>query len=241
MVLKKIVITRPKAQGRAFAKSMVVEDSSCFLMEPLLEIRYLPVLLPEPDRYDGVIVTSVHGAKAFLGANRQWLEKPFYCVGESVVVALQDVGVQNIVFVAPIASDLAGRIKEHIGDFNPKLLYMRAQDVAFDFKGALGQGHCQFDELVCYEAIAVTKFSDGFITAIKNREVSAITFFSKRTAKVFLECVRVSSIQQHLMDIQALCINDSMIECLYSIFGQNIEISDTSDADGMSRIIRSFV
>lgn len=216
-------------------------DSSCFLLEPLLDIQPLFTSLPDSNLYDGVIVTSIHSVDVFSFADSVWLGKPFYCVGESVATALRDKGVINICLVTPVAIELAQKIMTLCGSDNLRFLYLRGKDISFDIMNAVKNAGGNVDELICYEAIAVTKFSDEFVNAIKNHEVSAVTFFSKRTARVFWECVRVSNAQSDLKGIKALCISDGMVEYLNPVFGQNIVVSDTPDADGMLRIIRLFI
>ncbi len=241
MKSQKIVITRPKEQGRAFIERLEDCNSSEFLLEPLLNIQFLSVSLPDSELYDGVIVTSIHSVDIFASADPAWLEKRFYCVGESVAAALKNKGVENICLVTSVAIDLAQKIGTLCVPEKTRFLYLRGKDVAFDMKNALMDAGDDVDELICYEAIAATKFSDTFIKALKNHEIAAITFFSKRTAFAFLECVRVSDVHKDLKGIKALCISEGVLECLHSIFGQNIVVSDTPDADGMLRITRFFM
>ena len=241
MKSQKIVITRPKEQGRAFIERLEDCNSSEFLLEPLLDIQFLSVSLPDSNSYGGVIVTSIHSVDIFHHADPAWLEKRFYCVGESVAAALRDRGAKNISLIAPMANELAQEIRKQGDCENLHLLYLRGKDVAFDMKNALENVSSDVDELICYEAIAATQFSDTFLRALNNHEIAAITFFSKRTAFAFLECVRVANVQKDLKGIKALCISDGVLECLHSIFGQNIVVSDTPDADGMLRITRFFM
>ncbi|PCI98589.1 MAG: hypothetical protein COB14_07675 [Alphaproteobacteria bacterium] len=238
MKSQKIVITRPEEQGRAFVERLEGCNSSEFLLEPLLDIQFLSVSLPDSNSYDGVILTSIHSVDIFHSADPSWLEMSFYCVGESVAAALRDRGAKNISLIAPMANELVQKIREECGCENAHLLYLRGKDIAFDVKDALKDTKIKIDELVCYEAITETKFSDTFIQALNNHEIAAITFFSKRTALAFLECVRASNVENNLKGIKALCISDGVLECLHSVFGQNIVVSDTPDADGMSRITR---
>ncbi len=236
MKAQRIVITRPAAQGISFIERLEGCDLSGFLLEPILDIKTLFVSLPDSDLYDGVIVTSIHSVEILSCSKR--LMKPFYCVGESVAMALRDRGATNISIIAPMANELVQDIRKQEGFENSHLLYLRGKDIAFDMKTALKDTNIKVDELVCYEAVAATKFSNAFIKALNNHEIAAITFFSKRTAQVFMECVRASNIQNDLKGIKALCISDGVVEYLKPVFGQNIVVSDTPDADGMSCITR---
>ncbi len=209
---KKILITRPKEQGLDFAQKTKL-DMDSFFFEPLIKIKYLDVTLPDLDLYDGVITTSNH-AKKILPDNY-----PCYDIGN----------------YAPRAKDLADKIIRENRDKNLHLLYIRGVDISFDMKKALNQYHV--DELINYKAIAVNGFSNELIRAFKDGDIKVITFFSKRTAEIFVKLAIQHGILHYLNDIKALCINNGMVECLYPVFGNNIEISNSPNARAMAQLI----
>ncbi len=212
MTNKKIVITRPKEQGLNFARQTCL-DMDSFFFEPLIKIKYLDVTLPDLDLYDGVITTSIH-AKAVLPDNY-----PCYDIGN----------------YAPRAKDLADKIIRENRDKNLHLLYIRGADISFDMKEALSQ--YQVDEIINYKALAVNGFSSELIQAFKSGNIGAVTFFSKRTAEIFVKLAISQGVLHYLSDIKALCISSSMVECLHPVFGNNIEVSNSPNARAMAQLV----
>ncbi len=240
--MKKIVITRPDEQGKIFAERVDFCDYRDFFFEPLLNIekKHAPFSLSDKCDYDGFVVTSIHSVDAFVYSFPDNMYKPVYCVGKSVAAAIKERGDYDVRIVAPVVTDLVSGIVDLYGSSDTHLLYFRGRDISFDIKSRFKDCNITLDEIICYEALAVQRFSDEFISAIENNEISAITFFSKRTARIFSECVRSHNIQSDLAGIKALCISGGVLEYLNPIFGQDVVVSDTPDADGMLRIVRSF-
>ncbi len=213
--MRKILITRPKAQGLNFARQTCL-DMDDFLFEPLIEIRLIDVTLPDLNIYDGVIITSAHAKDALPESIK------CYSVGD----------------YAPTAKELAVRIIRDNPNEMLRLLYIRGADVAFDMKYALSEH--KIDELISYEAVAAHALSDELIASFKNGNIGAIAFFSKRTAEIFVKLAQKADILDNMKDIKALCISNSMVECLYSIFGDNIKVSHSPDLQGMLRMINNM-
>ncbi len=241
MNMKKIVITRPNEQGKMFAERVDCCDDD-FFFEPLLNIEKNNTPLPLSDQcdYDGFVVTSIHSVDALVYYFSENMFNPVYCVGRSVAAAIKNRGDYDVRIVAPTVTDLVGDIADLYGSTDAHLLYLRGRDISFDIKSRFNDCNITLDEVICYEALPVKELSNDFIRSIENKEISAITFFSKRTAKVFSECVRFHNIQIDLKGIKALCISGGVLEYLNPIFGQDVVVSDTPDADGMLRIVRSF-
>ena len=270
--MKKIVITRPLDQGRAFADCCAREigvGPSGFLFEPLLDIRDLGLFSMDPrlrgdafrgdgddvggrgddgggckgddgarwDDIDGVIITSIHALSALPD---NLLHVPVYCVGESVRVALLEKGVSDIV-MQPTAADLAEEIIAQNSRGQLHFQYFRGKHIAFDMKGALEQHGHTIEGIITYDAVAATQFSDNFLTVLQNKEIAAITFFSKRTAEIFVRLARDSDILDNLKGIRALCIAPRVVESLYPVFGKNIDVADSPDSCGMLQLCRSFL
>ncbi len=219
-----ILITRSPEQGQEFVGKHCLSaglEIADFLFEPLIEIEQLNVNMPDLKNYDGVILTSSNACSAIPNdiTCRQ------FHISES----------------HPTASDIAKAILVESNDRGRRYLYIRGEDISFDMKGELEKVGHYVDELITYRAVAAQKFSDEFLAAVKNNEISVITFFSKRTAEIFVELAQVSNMINDLKTIKVLCISNRMIKCLHSVFDKNIEISATPDARSMARHLLCMV
>ena len=241
MKSKKIVVTRSEAQGKEFVSRFFAADADQFIFEPLLDVRTTSPVLPKQENYDSLLVTSVHGAEILLNAPKEWLDKDYYCVGSSVAEKLRELGCVNVESKQPRASDLVEDIKLNHSTDKKRFLYLRGQDVAYDLPGVLMRLGHSVDELICYEAYASDVLTNSFVEALKRKEISAIAFFSGRTASIFAKLVREFDIFDDLKGIKALCISAGVLECLHTIFDENIEVAESPDAQGMAAIIGSFL
>lgn len=252
---KKIIITRAHHQAQVFATSLVNAVSginmSDFVFEPMTEIVHFPFDLAQFEVYDGIIMTSMNAAVS-LGLNapaREMLsDKPFYCVGPHTQQKIKSVGVQNVDIVMPSAQKLSDELlKRGVGSLcrNKRLLYMRGRDAAFDMKAVLMESKygkelgVQVDDLVCYEAKAMERFSPNILEALPVGDIGLVTFFSERTAKIFARfwaalIEKDEAYEGILKGSKALCVSSDVAECVHDVFGKSAcVVSKTADMAGM--------
>jgi uroporphyrinogen-III synthase len=253
---KKILITRANHQAQAFATVAVNRlngvSMNDFIFEPMTDIVHFPINTAEFEEYGGIIMTSMNAAVS-LGLNapaRALLaDKPFYCVGEHTKQKILSLGAQNVAICTPTATQLAKEMlkgdKVSLNE-GKKLLYMRGRDVTLDMKVALSEDdknekYCnRVDQIVCYEARAVERFSPNIAEALAPKDVGLITFFSKRTAEVFVklwnQALEKDCEYKDAMDgVKALCISQDVAACVHELFGKSACI--VSDKPEMSSMI----
>ena len=239
---KKILVTRANHQAQAFAAAIVNCISGIsmndFIFEPMTNIVHFPFNTSKFEDYGGIIMTSMNAAVS-LGLNapvRDLLaDKPFYCVGEHTQQKILSVGASDVAICMPTAEELAKEMlkadKVYITD-GKKFLYMRGRDVILDIKEVLTedkkneQYHNRVDDIVCYEARAVERFSPNIAEALLPCDVGLITFFSKRTAEVFVklweEALEKECEYKEAMDgVKALCISQDVAEIVHELFGKS--------------------
>ncbi len=253
---KKILITRANHQAQAFAAAVVTRISGInmndFIFEPMTNIVHFPYNTSKFEEYGGIIMTSMNAAVS-LGLNapaRDLLtDKPFYCVGEHTKQKILSVGAQDVAICTPTAKELSAEMlrgdKVRLSD-GKKFLYMRGRDVAFDMKDSLEESDVsqrysnRVDEMICYEARAIERLSPNIAEALLPCDVGLITFFSKRTADVFVklwnEALEKECDYKEAMDgVKALCISQEVAEHVHELFGKSACI--VSDKPNMISMI----
>lgn len=239
---KKIFVTRANHQAQAFAAAVVNRVSGInmndFIFEPMTDIVHFPINTAKFEEYGGIIMTSMNAAVS-LGLNapaRNLLaDKPFYCVGEHTKQKILSLGAQDVAICTPTARQLADEMlkgdKVQLSD-GKKLLYIRGRDVTLDMKEALNEGknsekfNNRVDQIVCYEAKAIERFSPNIAEALAPKDVGLITFFSKRTVDVFTrlwnEALEKDCEYKDAMDgVKVLCISQDVAECVHGLFGKS--------------------
>ena len=244
--MKKIVITRPLKQAQDFALRLIEEveglDSHNILLEPLLSIEHRRVQIENADHYDGVIITSSNAIAAAV-KEEQLSYKPFYCVGTQTAEKLKRENINNVV-VAATVSDLMKKIKSCK---SIRLLYFRGEDISFDIKKYLQTRDIIVDEVICYEAHAATEFSPTLKQALEDKDVGVATFFSKRTAEIFVRLLGdcYNDVAKNPVDagqIQHLCISQPVLEYLRTVFSdKDVILAKTPDMKGMLDAVNHYL
>jgi uroporphyrinogen-III synthase len=266
----RIVVTRPAAQGVDFVGKFIqnvdvkgisggIESniSQYFHLSPVIGIHQMPVdagQIGAPEVLAGVIVTSAHALHAGVVKCHALCKLPFFVVGESVARQIRNFGVRDIRMVAPTIDILLARMG---GDFYPhaagvdmerpssggmpegEFLYLRGADVTMDLERVLPVGRIR--SCISYEAVPAARLPDDLLRALAAGEIGAVTFFSTRTANIFMNLAKQAGVLGDLERIKALCISSGVLECVLPVFKDNASAADTPDIEGMLNLVQKFL
>lgn len=219
------MVTRPYPEAREFALQIEGRGFQT-LIEPMLRIVPLPFSLPDPDKYTGLIFTSVNGVRA-LPPGLFAPDIAVYCTGPRTARESKDKGFSNV-FSAQGDSVALGRLLDD-QSAGGRFLHVRGLDMA----GNLKAGSRSVDELIAYKAEAVSIFSPECRAALEDNLLTAASFLSKRTAENFLRIVKKESLFSALPQIKALCISGAVLECVRSYAWAGAYAGATPDAAGI--------
>jgi uroporphyrinogen-III synthase len=227
-----VLITRP-VNDRSESFAAALKDHGLTSHHAPL-FSYTPVETPEIDRiYQAILVTS---AQAFtdLKITHDGLETPIYCVGETTAQAARAFGFQTIICADGTAKNLASlALKKLTSSDTRPVLYLRGEHIAFPmqkyFKGIT------VEERITYTTQEIGVLSDDLQTALKNQNIGAITFFSARTAQIFMNLVEKYDLSRTLEHVFALCLGESVLECpnINNSVWKEVYVSKTPDQNGM--------
>ncbi|MCB1782938.1 MAG: uroporphyrinogen-III synthase [Alphaproteobacteria bacterium] len=239
------VITRPLEQERIFVERLLAQaaqggvtalDHSRFIFSPMLEIAYLCFELPALGGFSGVLLSSAQAVEALCAMDRDddvssgdprftaLFALPVYVVGQRTAEKAKAAGFSNVVCVAETASDLDQSLPD--GHF----LYLSGQDIRHDFHG---DARRRVTRLVVYEARLAEDLSPPLLAALRANEVGAVSFFSVRSARNFVELVAKNGLTYSLASVGALCISEAVLECIRPDWSGPCFVSDTPDSEGM--------
>jgi uroporphyrinogen-III synthase len=229
-----VLITRPIDEAEATAAELR-ENGYESLIAPMLAIR--PIRFEEPDflAYDGVFATSPR--TIFLVAEAVSERKiPVYAVGDYTAAAAQEAGFITVHNAQGTGADLAAMLATAPKPL--KILHIRGKDIAFDLAGALEKLGHSVQPLIVYEALKTSHFESETREALVSGDIKAVTFFSKRTAETFLELVHKEKLEAALRPIKALCISQSVLECVRPAQWLGVYVSASPDRAGMLNLLR---
>lgn len=234
---KVILITRPEREANSFARA--VEASGFFaLAEPLLTIMPLDYQNPESGHYEGLIFTSANAVRVF-GCPSGFVDKAVFCVGEHTANTAREQGYANLVTGTgnglELAELIAGRVK-----VGARLLHITGEHAAVSLEDILLKERITIEVLTVYTARAAEGFSPQCRAALDNEILAAVTFFSKRTAEIFLSLIEKEGFSGKLRGVKALCISESVLECVRGVFPHKAYSARSPDRASMIELITSL-
>lgn len=234
----KILLLRPEKQAQSYGQELEELGYAVF-KEPILNIETVSKDVPDLHVFQAILITSINALHVLAEAVSD-RDMPLYVVGPNTLAAAQRLGFSQIVSGKGRAEDLVGLVGRLRSPDNGPLLYVRGQDVAFDMRQALEKSGFDVKEHVAYAAIPKAALSETLISAIKDKQIQAIPFFSKRSAEAFFECAQAARLTPFLDDIKALCISESVLEYVRSKSGAETYTAETPDRAGITALIKAY-
>ncbi len=242
-----IVVTRPEPDASDYADELKAQGYSV-LVEPMLKIVSCDFEVPDMSDYHGVLLTSANAIRAFMDRVENFdldFNIPVYCVGKHTAAAAQYAGFLNVISVDGIGADLLVYVLGLEDVQGKRFLHLCGDHVAFPLVERLKDKGVHSDALAVYRSKAVQEFSSEFIDALRNGDIEAVTFFSKRTAQVFVgliaESDSESEICERLCGIKALSISQSVVECVRVLRWGVSYVSETPDRAGIMALLKAYV
>ena len=232
-----ILITRPQEDADIFAKELG-KLSFQTLCEPMLEIHPLPFETPEISQVSGLIFTSANAVRLFAPQIKQ-RTIPAYCVGKQTAEAAQEQGFTNVLCAENTDGDLTTLIsKNHVPD--KPLLHVRGADVTGNIVEGLKLHNIGVETLIIYKAELTKALSPQGTEALRNKTLTAVTFFSRRTAENFMRLTTKEGLLDSLKTTKALCISIGVLECVQPALWQDAYSAETPDRDGMLALAQTY-
>lgn len=236
-----VVITRPIEDAQDYADELKVAGFQTFV-EPMLAIEPVDFEVPCEARYDGVLMTSANAADAYQrNGGSLGLDIPVYCVGKYTADAAREIGFEDVISVDGTGADLLAHVLAIPDVGEKRFLHICGRHLAFPLGDKLFDEGVQADSLVVYDAVQVGDFSDEFLQLLRDGEVDAVTFFSKRTAEAFVESVRETDSESLFSDIKSLSISTPVLECVRVFPWCASYASQTPDRAGMLKLLKTYV
>lgn len=237
---KYILITRPVEEARVFARKLKQEGLHA-MVEPMLEIEHKEFEVPDIEKYQGIVFTSVNavrGLAAQLGAKGiKAIDYPAYCVGDRTAKEARTQGFEKVFSAKGTADELIEMISKKITSKELPLLYVKGEHTARPVDKILKELGFRLNSIVVYTAKPVKSLSPECLMAIRNGRLEAITFFSKRTVDTFVREIKKNGMLQELFAIKLLLLSDSMLESVRPYRKARTHTAKTPDAVGMLELI----
>lgn len=200
----KIWLNRPQEDSEHFAAELAYHHINS-LVAPVLHVVRKP-LLELPDKPDAMLLTSRHAAYALNELPAHWRRLPVYCVGAATARHAKEYRCSNVI---PGTSDIMALVPKLITQMQATqtLLYLSGDETRADIPSLLMARGIHVQTSYVYGALAEESLPSTLIEAVKNQEISAVAFFSPRSAATACRLFKAAGLADAAASITAYCLS----------------------------------
>ena len=207
-----VLLTRPEAESARIAPELEALGFSV-LIEPMLDIHFLPDAALPLDGVQACLVTSANGARA-LAANSAPRTLPIWAVGPRTAAVAQGLGFVTVQSADGDAVSLARHVAGALDPAGGPLLHASGRDVAGDLAGDLARRGFTIRRAALYEARTAQSFSPALIQALTAGGIEAALFFSPRSGRSFVTLARNAGLAGACRSVDAFAFSRAVAEAL---------------------------
>lgn len=228
----RILITRPREDAEPFARALIALGHEA-VIEPLLEIDYLTGAPLDLIGTQGVLVTSANGARA-LALRTPVRDIDIVAVGPTSASAAREAGFISV-------SESSGEGVEALATFartklkpsDGALVHATGSVTAGDLAGALSARGFSVRREILYEARAVDHLSGAVVAELTAGLIDAATFFSPRTAALFVDLVQDEGLEAACRRLTAICLSQAVAAALAPIAFGGVKLAANPNGDAL--------
>ena len=220
----KLLLTRPREQAEALAIKLRARDIDVWI-EPMLSIvRHTNVKLETGD-YQAFLVTSSNGADSLAEATTR-RDLKLYAVGDVTAATLSHHDFADVWSADGNADDLAAMVEKDVDSSEGSLLHVGGVNLAGDLISRLRSNGYKTHHVALYHTVAASTLTREVRSAMANREIDGVLFFSPETARIFVALVVGALCEKALVDMTAFCLSEAAAKAANRISWGHLVVSD---------------
>ena len=165
-------------------------------------------------------MTSANALRALADhpAREALLKLAVFAVGQHTAEAARHVGFHNVVAAGGDAISLCdlimNRVRAKVLAKNATILYLAAADRSRDLAGELGSRGLNVVMVTSYRMAPVAQLPREVCDAFAAHQISAVLHYSRRSARAFLDAVRVGGVEISALAVPQCCISSTVASIL---------------------------
>lgn len=233
---KTVIITRPK-EYQARVVSVLQGRGYDVISAPLLEYVDREPLNPNSESFDAFVFTSQH-ALSYLDRAKIDLQTPVFTVGKRTAQVAQDFGFKKIYSAEGHVKKLKQQILEKM-PLGSRLLHYCGQHRAENLQDFWPQSEYHVTLNILYQTKYVTSLPDHILTLIHQRTEADILFFSRRTAKSFVNLCQQHGVLLKIKALTAYCLSDNVAEPLKKLVLKHVRVAKYPQQKELITLLRN--
>jgi uroporphyrinogen-III synthase len=206
---KRALITRPQ-EDSADAAIALARRGITPVLAPMMQIEYAtPDIEKEISLAQAILFTSRNGVRAFsrLSPTR---DIRVLAVGDSTAALAREMGFVNVESAQGDSADLARLTIDRLKPADGLLFHAAGKTVAGDMSEALNKAGFKTIRRTLYDAKAVDALAEDTVTALRDRTLDYVLFFSPRTGRIFADLVEKAGLAGTCDSLKAICLSDAV-------------------------------
>jgi uroporphyrinogen-III synthase len=201
-----VLVTRPREQAEETARLLAARGHEA-LIDPVLEIRRLPVPPLDLAGVAAVAVTSANAAHALEDLPRNLA---VYAVGGATARSAEAAGIRNVRVAQGNGRALAALIARELGPENGAILHLSGAEVREGLAEDLAAAGFQCRRKVAYEAVPARNLAPETTAALRQGALGGALFYSPRTAGLWAEVLARAGLAGLLSPVLAACLSEAV-------------------------------
>jgi uroporphyrinogen-III synthase len=234
-----MLVTRPLPEAVETAGRLNALDIDTDVL-PLLERATLTGSLPDPEGFSAMALSSANAllALADRGVIETYRGLKVFAVGDKTAEVAEKHGFTDVVSAHGAFGDLA-ELLIHAGLRGP-VFYPAARDQSGDLAKSLAPHGVMVVTARVYEMKETAELDQGIIAQLAAGAFGAATFYSRRTAEVFVKRVAPSFGRDVATRLGVLCLSEGVAEPLVAARFVRVGLADYPSEEAMMGLCLSF-
>jgi uroporphyrinogen-III synthase len=231
----RVLITRPEEDATALAKQLAFLGIAA-LIEPLLEICFLPHPPLDLAGVQALLMTSANGVRAFANICER-RDLPVLAVGEATARVAREAGFADVESAAGNVFDLAELVRQRCYPAAGPLLHAAGTAVAGDLAAMLAGDGFVVRREVLYEARTSRRLSEQTIEQLRAGKLDGVVMFSPRTAAVFVDLLAAAQLRSVCTRLIAFCLSWAVAHVIEREAWQRVAVAARPDQEALIDLI----
>ncbi|MEK0083651.1 uroporphyrinogen-III synthase [Benzoatithermus flavus] len=220
-----VLVTRPREQGEKTARLLATMGHEA-IVEPVLEIRPLPVPKLDLAGIAAVAITSANAAHALAALPE---DLPVFAVGGATAAAARAAGDRAIRVARGDGRALAALIAQALPPESGAILHLSGAEVGEGLAEDLAAAGFACRRAVVYEAVPTRGPMSETEAALRDGRLGAILFYSPRTARLWAEAATRTGLAGRLRPVVAVCLSEAVAVPLRTLPFREIRVAAAPD------------
>ncbi len=234
-----ILITRPQPEASELAAQLEHMGYQT-LIDSMLNIN--PLSFPAIDlrAAQAFVFTSANSIRSLPLTLLSSIDKtlPAYAVGEATACVAHEFGFRNLHTSNAGALELCRQLQKIQAPTKGPIIFFSGKHTAIDLPHILASSNFNTQKHIVYEAKAAKHFTQNTVSALQNKEIQQVLFFSPRTAQIFVKLLQEEALTRMCKTMIAICFSKNIADIIQGTIWKNLLVADAPHMDSLLPLIK---